>query len=90
MSCVCRCLYVGPFRRFISGVRTSVCLSVCPIGHALKVTHQGQHRRGQRTFGPAVRARYTCLDCYYTDFEKKSEFSVYLNLFGVIFEAVTG
>ena len=30
--------------------RSDVCLSVWPIGHILKVTHQRQRRRGQRTF----------------------------------------
>ena len=33
---------------------TSVCTvsvlpSVCPVGHILKVIHQGQYQRGQRT-----------------------------------------
>ena len=35
---------------FAVSVRLSVCLPVCPVGHTLKVTHQGQHRRGQRTY----------------------------------------
>ena len=32
-----------------SNVRPSVHPSFCPVGHKLKVTHQGRHRRGQRT-----------------------------------------
>jgi len=33
-----------------TAVSVSVCLPVCPVGHILKVTRQGQHRCGQSTY----------------------------------------